>query len=255
MSEISGVCTAGARHRRACAALLLAIAALGSACASLTYQPKVTVGVSPEQMPLRIEIRDLQDASPEGDRSRALGGTAATASDSLAGALAPNVTDAILENFRSDEVFADVSRRPERTDLIMSGTIRRFYGKANQNAVGWAAALDPFGIGTLLSVLGLPVYSSYGTVDLELTFEVPNGPRVATYSATREFDQSSSIYRSPLVNIGAKVNRAFSEVVSDLRQQMLADRERLLTSEPAAAGGAAPGAVSGTTADGREQPR
>lgn len=209
-------------------AMLAVMAALFSGCQSLSYQPKATVGLAPSRIPLQIEMRDLGDTSPADDRTRALGGTAATASDTLAGELAPSVTDAIIDNFILDEVFLDISRRPEKPELVMSGTIRRFYGKAYLNALGYAVTLDPFGVAVWLAYLGLPIYSSSGGVDLELRFETADGQPVAQYSAAKEFNKWSSMYRQPLYGIGTEVNRTFSEVLADLRSQMLADRNKLM---------------------------
>jgi hypothetical protein len=187
--------------------------------------------MSAPTMPLRVEVRDLTDGSPPDDRSRLFGGAIATAQNTLPGDLSASVTSAILENFQLDEVFAEVSAHPEAADLVMSGTIRRFYAKAHENFLIWTL-LAPSGIGTYLAYLGLPVYGSYGQVDLELTFDTPAGQRVSAYVASREFSEWASMYCAPHHGIGARLNRMFSEVMADVREQMVADRARLLEFRP-----------------------
>jgi hypothetical protein len=207
--------------------LLLLLAALGvSGCTSLSYQPVATVGMSPKTLPLRVAVRDLQDTSPAGDRPRSwLGGTSATASDALAGELAPTVTDAIIACFVNDDVFAEMNRNPDAPDIVMSGTIRRFYGKARNNPYTFPAIVMT---GSWLMYLGVPVDETFGSVDLELTVDTPEGERIASYSAKSEFWEWKTIYSMAEREIGTRLNQSFSEVISDLRGQMLVDREKLM---------------------------
>jgi hypothetical protein len=206
---------------RAGVILLLAMSTV--ACQSLSYQPSAVVGISADRLPLRVEVHDLVDVTPPGDRSRTLGGTAATASDTMVGELSTAVTDAILQNLRNDEVFEEIRRRCDDPDLVLTGTLRRFYGKSNLNALGFVSlAYVPSWY------LGIPIYTSHGAVEIELALALPDGQRVGTYATSVDFSEWSSIYRQPLYGIGTRLNRAFSEAVRDLRVRMLADRAGLL---------------------------
>lgn len=233
---------AGRTRARCAQGLCVFVLSVISACQSLTYEPDVTLGLSPERIPLRVEARNLEDASPSDDRSGALGGTSATEADTMVGELSGVVTEALIENFRNDEVFDEIRRKPESPDLIMSGTVRRFYAKSRINALGWVTSIY-----SPLWFLGIPIYSSFGAVDLELTFARPNGERVASYTSALDFYEWSSIYRSPQLGIGTRLNRSFSEVVREIRAQMLRDKDlligsRQLTIQPASQPTPAPSA-------------
>ena len=56
----------------------------------------------------------------------------------MAGDLAAEVTNAVLTDFNNNAVFETIRARVEDPDLIMRGTIRRFYGHAAPNALAWA---------------------------------------------------------------------------------------------------------------------
>lgn len=209
---------------RIAAALLLA--ATGAGCLPFSYEPRMSLGVSPERLPLRVEVHDLQDVSPPEDRRRRLGGTSATATDSLAGELSTQVTDAILTSFRNDAVFSELRRRVGSPDLVMSGNIREFYAVSFLHPIALPAVFTFFP-----PFLGVPIYASEAGVDLEITFALPDGQRVATYAAARQSSYWSSIYRMPFYGVGTDLNKLLSEVMLDVRQQMYADREKLLRAE------------------------
>jgi hypothetical protein len=117
-------------------------------------------------------------------------------------------------------------------DLVMSGSLRRFYGRSYVDPAMWAAFL-PFG---LPPVFGVPIYTSRGQVELEITFERLDGQRVAEYSAAKEFSRRSTIYRAPMLGIGTRLNEALSTAVADVRRQILADRLNLLRARSAELG-------------------
>jgi hypothetical protein len=194
--------------------LLAAAAALSAACAAVRYQPSLVLGHVDEPIPVRVELRDLTDATPPEDALAVLGGTSATAS--LSGDLSIAVTDAILTNLRRDGFFTEIRRRAGAPDLVLTGTIRRFHARSHLHPLGWITAL-----------VGLPIFSSRGAVDLELAFERPDGKRVAAYTSDVSFEEWATILEAPPREIGTRLDRAFSDAMRDLRGQMLRDRARL----------------------------
>ena len=221
---------------RSCVVVWLLLSSIASGCQSLSYEPNATVGMSPEKIPLTVEVRTLKDVSPIEDRKRWLLGTAATAPGTLTGDLAEDVTKALIENLYFEGVFKDVKRKPKEPDIVLSGTLRRFYGKANLNTLGVITSLY-----APLWLLGIPIYTSYGTVDLELTFDRPDGRRIAEYKSTVDFSELSSYWGNAELEIGTRLNRSFSEAVRDLREKMLKDKDLLVES---GAPSASPGAES-----------
>jgi len=113
--------------------------------------------------------------------------------------------------------------RTDDPDLVLSGTIRRFGGWSHLHPLGILATAAIFP-----PLLGVPVYVSDTEVDLELTLARPDGAPVATYASQQRRRKWSSLYTNPLFGIGSKLNEDLSAAVADMRQQMLADRERLL---------------------------
>jgi len=196
--------------------LLTVAAALCAACAAVRYQPSLVVGHVDEPIPVRVELRDLTDATPPEDARRTLGGTSATSHESLSGDLSIAVTDAILTNLRNDGFFTEVRRRAGAPDLVLSGTIRRFYGKSYVHPIGW-----------LSSLVGLPLFTSRGTVELELAFERADGQRVGAYHSEVSFAEWGTALDAPQRAIGARLDRAFGDAMRDLRAQMSRDRARL----------------------------
>lgn len=209
--------------RTAYGALLLMVLGVASGCQTLTYQPVATVGKSPEEIPMRLGVRELEDVSPPGDRDPWLLGTAATAPGTLEDELAAGVTKALVRNFLAEGLFEGFEPRRKDPDIVLSGTVHRFYGKANLNTLGVVTSVYAF-----LWLLGIPIYTSYGAVDLELVFERPDGQRIAAYRSAVEFSELSSFWGNAEYEIGSRLNRAFSDAVRDVREKILADRSLFL---------------------------
>jgi len=191
-------------------------------CTPISYKPSLSLGESPTTVKCRVQIETFKDESPTADRGSKVAGTSATEPGTLAGDLAVEVTNAVLTDFSTNQVFESIQKRMDDPDLIMRGTIRRFYGHAGPNAIMWATI--PVDI---IWFFGVPIQSDEGAVDLEISFQRRDGSSVASYSGHSQFSAWYTIYTNPLLGIPTRLNKAFDQAVIQIRQQITADAEKL----------------------------
>lgn len=202
--------------------LLGCLLAVASGCASISYKPSLSLGLSPYTVGAKVLINQFKDVSPPEEKGKKFAGVSATEPGTLAGDLATEVTNAVLIDFSNNQVFESIQKRLENPSLILNGTIHRFYGQAGPNALMWATI--PIDI---VWFFGLPIQSSYGAVDLEISIQQPNGTLVGTYRGKSEFSDNFSIYVNVALAIGTRLNKAFDDAIAQIRNQILADGSKL----------------------------
>jgi hypothetical protein len=192
-----------------------------SGCTAVAYQPALTLDKSLVKIRAKAQVEPFVDRSPAADKSKRIGGVSATEARTLAGDLATEVTNAVLTDFALNGVFQEVGKSVDDPDLLVRGEIRRFYGKAGINTFGWltypAEMLAP------IWLLGLPVSSTEGAVDIVLTIHRPDGALLGEYHGQATFSDSYSIYSSETLAVGTRLNKAFTEAVAQIRAQLVVD--------------------------------
>jgi len=191
-------------------------------CASISYKPSLSLGTSPSSVHARVQMNQLADASPPDEKETKFAGFAATEPGTLAGDLATEVTNALLTDFSNNQVFDTIQKRMTNPDLVMNGTIHRFYAQSGINALGWSTVWMDF-----IWLFGLPIQSQYGAVDIELTLQRPDGTTLGTYHGKSEFSESFSMYTNIQLAIGTRLNKAFDEAVGQIRSQLMNDADKL----------------------------
>lgn len=137
----------------------------------------------------------------------------------MAGDLGTEVTNAVIADFLANGVFAEVGRYVERPDAVMTGQIKRFYGRAGLNAAGWITLpINP------IWLLGVPMQSSEGEVDLEVSIRRPDGTLLGTYSGRSQFSDWYTMYNQPIYGVGTALNKSFTQVMQQIRDQIIADK-------------------------------
>jgi hypothetical protein len=190
-------------------------------CASISYKPSLSLGESPSSVHARVQMNQLVDASPPDEKEKKFAGFAATEPGTLAGDLSTEVTNALLTDFSNNQVFETIQKRMTDPDLVMTGTIHRFYAQSGINALGWSTIwMDP------IWLFGLPIQSQYGAVDIELTLQ-RGGTTLGTYRGKSDFSESFSMYTNIQLAIGTRLNKAFDEAVGQIRTQILNDASKL----------------------------
>ena len=191
-------------------------------CSSISYKPSLSLGTSPTTVNARVQMNQLADASPPDEKEKKFAGFSATEPGTLAGDLATEVTNALLVDFSTNQVFDTIQKRMTNPDLIMNGTIHRFYAQSGLNALGWSTIVIDF-----IWFFGLPVQTQYGAVDIDVSLQRPNGVTVGTYRGRSEFSESYSMYTNIQLAIGTRLNKAFDEAVGQIRTQILNDQSKL----------------------------
>jgi len=192
-----------------------------ASCASISYKPSLSLNESPKTIKVKALIETFIDESPAKDKTRKFGGTSAVEPGTISGDLATEVTNAVLTDFSINQVFKTIKKRIDDPDIIVKGNIRRFYAKGGPNTAFWITI--PIDI---IWLFGVPVLTNKGAVDLEISIYRPNGSLVGRYSAKSQFKESHSIYSDKRLAIGTQLNKAFSESISKIRQQILADESK-----------------------------
>lgn len=206
---------------------IVAAAVLLSAC--VPYKPMLSLEESPQTIPVNVLVRPLRDASPPEDKEHAATRSfSQTHPDSLEGELSALVTQAILSDFRSTSVFQSIRKQEAHPDLILGGTIHRFHGQVSIPT--WL--LIP-GVGWATQIFWSPLQEWQGEIDLELTLSTPTGEILKTYRGRADYeeiaDYDSRYWSSPHLPAHRRLNHAFTEAVQQIRDQILRDREQLIT--------------------------
>jgi len=198
-----------------------------TACA-VPYKPTLKLETTFQAIPARVLVQPLRDASPPDDKEDSTEASfSQTSSRSMEGDLSALVTKALVADFNATHVFRDLHRSQGNPDLILSGTIRRFYGQVSIPSwlrvswMSWAA-----------HAYWVPFQQWEGEVDLELVLSTPDGLVLGTYHGQVEYRQVEGrdrhYWSMPLYPAHARLNRAFTEAVEQIRDQMLLDRDRLV---------------------------
>jgi hypothetical protein len=220
------------------------------------FTPTVKLPESPKTIEAKARLEPFVSRIPVADRD--LNRADDEVTDSMAGEqLTKLVQQAILADFRSNLVFADVRVQEERPELLIRGVIHEF---AERHTRPWYGKLPV--VGNLIGA-GEQVE---GGVELDLILSKPTGELIGTYRGRSIFRQANDADSEKekagrLLAPGERLNRAFSEAVHQIRQQMLAD-QRLVDGDwrkkvdvPATGFGTRAPAASNQSEEGRQQNR
>lgn len=199
--------------------VVFALALFLSACTAISYRPALSLGPSPVRIPRKIRVETFVDRSPSEDKSKRIGGSSATEPDSLTGDLGTEVTNAVTADFLANGVFAEVGKHIEEPDAVMTGEIKRFYGRAGLSSVGWITLpINP------IWFLGVPMQSTEGEVDLEVSIRRLDGTLLGKYSGRSQFSDWYTMYNNSIYGVGTALNRSFTHAMQQIRDQIIADK-------------------------------
>lgn len=203
------------------------IAFLLTACA-IPYKPTLKLEATFHTIPARVLVQPLRDASPPDDKQDFTEASfSQTSPDMMEGDLSTLVTKAVVADFSATGVFRTLHRNQTSPDLVLSGTIHRFYGQVSIPSwlripwMSWAA-----------HAYWAPFQQWEGEVDLELVLATPEGAVLGTYRGQAEYSQVEGrdhhYWSMPFYPAHARLNRAFTEAVEQIRDQMFGDRDKLI---------------------------
>ena len=194
---------------------LLTVGVLVCGCAS-QYTPKVSLGESPETIPLRVELHQLKESPEPKPPGQPYGVMAEHVKQAQRGELSGNITRAVLEDFRDNDVFQQIDTHLDHPDAILTGTINTFY--ETYRPKGWTQV--PYGK-SLAKLLDADTYMGTTEVDLDLVLRQPDGPRIGTYHGHAA--NSDEFVPNKDNQPGARLNWALSQAIYRIRQALLED--------------------------------
>ena len=202
--------------------LIIVALLLFTGCASISYQPTLSLEISTKTIDAVAQVNTFVDKSPFTDKEKLFGGLSITDPNTLVGQLSTEVTNAVVNDFSINGVFKRIAKRIDEPDLIISGEIYRFYGKSKINTLGWVTL--PI---NLVWYLGLPIYSFDGEVVIVVKIHNVSGDLLGEYTGKAMFSEKKSIYSNQMLALPTKVNRIFSQAILQIRDQIIADAHNL----------------------------
>ena len=202
----------------------LAVCVIG-ACAFLAgcaqhYAPKISLGESPQTIPLRVELHQLKD-SPRA-AGQPYGVVAEHVKTVEPGELSGPITAAVLKDFRENRVFQQVDTHVEHPDAILTGTINTFY--ETYRPKGWAQVPYAKSVAKLVAkLMDVDTYTVATKVDIDFVLRTPDGTRIGTYHghAATEDEFIPNKQNQP----GMHSDWALSEAIHQIRQALLDDAD------------------------------
>lgn len=199
--------------RSSLAVCLVGACALLAGCAQ-HYAPKISLGESPQVIPLRVELHPLKD-SPKAP-GQPYGVVAEHVKTAEPGELSVPITDAILEDFRQNYVFQQVDTHVEHPDAILTGVISTFY--ETYRPKGWTQVPYAKSVAKLMDV---DTYTATTEVDLDVVLRTSNGTRIGNYHG--HATKTDEFVPNKQNQAGARANWALSEAIHQIRQALLDD--------------------------------
>ncbi len=195
------------------------------------YTPNINLTKTSPSIPLKIDSRPLVDSSPPAGKESGYmtgSGSSATSKETLKGDLATLITTLLRGEFQRSNLFEAIDSDLPTPDLVLSGTIHRFYERTTEPLIGLCCGL-------LTGFIGLPFFIEEGAVDLEPTLSSPDGKIVKTYRKQADYDKWMNAYDGRAwhpYRHGLYLNKTMAEVTTLLRDMILADRTLLTNSKP-----------------------
>jgi hypothetical protein len=127
------------------------------------------------------------------------------------------ITTQILNELSSSGLFRRITLYDPQPDFVLTGRIDQFYEHDRRKL--WTYV--PIYSDKLAGLFRLNSYLSSGEVQLTMMLLKPTGERVGTYVGRAKFDEDFT--PNDESKPGGRLNRAFSEALAQIRDEMLAD--------------------------------
>jgi hypothetical protein len=190
---------------------------LSTGCAK-TYAPALTLPASDKTIDAVVEFHPLNATSSLLSGRDTFGVFAKKVDTPSPGQLTEQISTALEDSFASDHVFRRLVGFDQAPDLILTGRIDKFYEHDRPRL--WTYIPQAKTVATLFR---MNTYVSSGAVDLTMFLMRPTGKLMGQYHSRQTFDET---YRpNSDMSPGARLNRAFSEAIQDIRDKIIADPE------------------------------
>lgn len=195
-------------------------------CAS--YQPRAHLIPGPDSLGLTLYVNPLEDRTPpENSPASPEPRLSLTEHIKTDEALADYLRRAVMVEFTSSQLFRSLAVEQGRAEVTISGVIHAFYG-----ATRHASWVRMPGGRLLARLFNAGLVGWEGAIDLELTLSDHAGRPLGTYRGQRRYEEAaatpSTTGTPSLSPAERRFDDAFTDVLEDLRDQILRDRERIL---------------------------
>ena len=193
----------------------LAVVLIVSGCAH-RYAPDVSLSDSPETVDAIVEFHSLQTARDLLSGHKSFGVIGPKVKTASGRELTGQVENALLDELSATHVFRRVTSYDPQPNLILSGRINTFYEHYRPQLWTYAP-----GAGTVARLLRVNTYVTSGEADLTMVLLKPTGELVKAYSGRSSFRETFT----PTGELppGERLNRALTEAVQQIRDQIIAD--------------------------------
>jgi hypothetical protein len=129
------------------------------------------------------------------------------------------ITSEVLDELSTSGIFRQINAYDPHPDLVLTGRIERFYEHDRRKI--WTYV--PHYSDKLAGLFRLNTYMSTGEVKITIMLLKPTGKMVGTYTGLVRFDEDFT--PNDELHPGDRLNRAFSQAVGQIRDDILADNK------------------------------
>lgn len=192
-----------------------------SSCSTISYIPKVSLDVSPQTINKSVSVEKFVDNTSDKEKKNPFVGFSVTNTEALASDLSIEITNAVISDFHNNAVFKNISRRVENPDFIMRGEINKFKGKSQPTNYGLVSMFTFIGVYTWY--FGIPIRKNETDIEIVVSLYNRNNELVGKYTGTYQDKVLGTLYKNKSLALPSQTNKSFSNVVSNIREQMMKD--------------------------------
>lgn len=191
---------------------------LSAACSHPTYVPDITLTPQGRIIDATAELHDLHAAPALLSGQDTFGLEGRRAKHSEPAELITQVETELLKALQSSGTFSRVTRFDPQPDVVLTGRINALYEHYRPQLWSYVP-----GVETVTTLFRLKSHVSSGEADLTLFVLAPSGELLGTYSGQSAFREAFNPTKG--VPPGARLNRALSEAVQQIRDQIVRDAQ------------------------------
>lgn len=180
------------------------------------YDPVIQLEQSPKTIPIAAEIHRVTESAEMKVPGRPYGVVASGIEPAKLGQFTGPITEALMEDFRTNHVVEEIDTYLDHPDVIMTGTVMKFYEIYKPKV--WTALP---GAKVVAKFIQADTYTSKAEAELRLVILTAAGELIGIYRGhgTTTDDFIPNEQHPP----GARLNWALTEAVRQVREAMLQD--------------------------------
>lgn len=196
--------------------ILLAVVAIAGC--STTYQPHLSLPPASvdQSIDATVELHSLVISEDLRSGHSTYGVLAKDYENPPPSEMSNAITAEILHEFTANRVFRRISMYDPNPDLILTGRIDRFFEHDRRKLWAYVPLSDK-----VAKLFRLNTYMGSGEVQMTMTLLNPSGEPLTTYVGHAKFGEDFT--PNDETEPGRRLNRAFSEAVNQIREEILGD--------------------------------